>query len=186
MRRGGAGNRIMLAVIGLILLAAGAAALVRGLDYRPALLGSARDLVTGSATKRYAHTENWFWPVVAVGSAAIGLIALRWLLIQGRVDTVRELALEGDPRHGVTRLPASAVTAAVQDDLSASPYVQRVRATLSGSATTPRLALNVTLQTGADPVAASQRISAALERLSGALETDRLATVVRVRTTDRR
>lgn len=185
MRRGGIGNRIALAVIGLILLAGGAAALVRGLDFRPVLLGSSRDLITGPATKTYAHTEGWFWPVVAVGCALIGLATLRWLLIQGRVDIVRELALEGDPRHGVTRLPASAVTAAVQDDLSASPYVQRVHATLSGSISTPRLALNVTLPTGADPAAATQRISAALERLSGALETDRLVTVVRIRTTDR-
>ena len=185
-RRTARGNRIGMLVVGLVLTAAGAAALARGLAIRPALLGPAHTVVTGEQTRRFAAAHSWFWPALAAIAAVIALLALRWLAVQTRTDAIRHIGLEPDPGHGVTRLSARAATGALEDDLSASPYVQRVNATITGAPTTPRLALTVTLHTHADPALASQRIHQALARFRQALETEHLTATVRIRATGHR
>lgn len=185
-RRTARGNRIGMIMIGLVLIAAGGAALARGLAVRPSLFGPAGAAVVDEHTRHYAASQSWFWPVVAVLAVAAGLLALRWLAVQTRSDSIRHIGLEPDPRHGVTRLSAVAATGALEDDLSASPYVQRATAHLTGVPAAPRLALTVTLHTDAGPADASQRISQALTRFRHALETERLTATVRIRTTGRR
>ena len=185
-RRTARGNRIGMIVIGLVLLAAGAAALARGLAIRPALLGPAHAAVIDEQTRRYASSHSWFWPALAAIAVVVALLALRWLAVQTRSDAIRHIGLEPDPRHGVTRLSAGAATAALEDDLSASSYVQRVNATVTGAPTTPQLALTVTLPTHADPALASQRIHQALARFRQALETEHLTATVRIRATGHR
>jgi hypothetical protein len=184
-RRTARGNRIGMAVIGLVLIVAGAAALARGLAIRPALLGPAHAAVIDEQTRRYAAGHWWFWPALAAIAVVVAVLALRWLAVQTRSDAIGHIGLEPDPRHGVTRLSAGAATGAFEDDLSASPYVQRVNATVTGAPTTPRLALTVTLHTDADPAGANRRINQALARLRHALETERLTATVRIRTTGR-
>jgi hypothetical protein len=131
-------------------------------------------------------SQSWFWPAAAAAVIVIALLALRWLAVQTSSDAIGHIGLEPDPRHGVTRLAAAAATGALEHDLSASPNVQRAHATLAGHPAAPRLALTVTLRTGADPATAVQRIQQALDRLRHALETDRLAATIRIRTTGRR
>jgi hypothetical protein len=185
-RRTARGNRIGMIVVGLVLFAAGGAALTRGLAIRPALLGPAHAAVIDEQTRRYATSQSWFWPALAATAVVAALLALRWLAVQTRSDAIRHIGLEPDPRHGVTRLSAGAATGALEDDLSASPYVQRVNATATGAPTTPRLALTVTLHTNANPADATHRINQALARFRHALETERLTATVRIRTTGRR
>jgi hypothetical protein len=185
-RRTARGNRIGMLVVGLVLAVAGAAALARGLAIRPALLGQAHAAVTDQQIRRYAADHWWFWPAAAALAVVIAALALRWIAVQTRTDAIRHIGLEPDPRHGVTRLPAGAATGALEDDLSASPYVQRVNATVTGAPTAPRLALTVTLHADADPADASQRIHQALARLRQALETEHLTAKVRIRTTSSR
>ena len=185
-RRTARGNRIGMLIVGLVLAAAGAAALARGLAIRPALLGPAHAPVTDQQTRRYAADHWWFWPALAAAAVVIAVLALRWLAVQTRTGAIGHIGLEPDPRHGITRLSAGAATAALEDDLSASSYVQRVNATVTGAPTTPQLALTVTLHIDADPALASQRIHQALARLRQALETEHLTATVRIRATGRR
>ncbi len=84
-------------------------------------------------TRRYATGHSWFWPALATIAVLVALLALRWLAVQTRSDTIGHIGLESDPRHGVTRLSAGAATGALEDDLSASSYVQRVNATVTGA-----------------------------------------------------
>ena len=180
-RRTARGNRIGLVVVGLVLLAAGAYALARGVAVRPELLGSAHAPLTDQHVRRYPTSQSWFWPVVAGVTVMIALLALRWLAVQARTDAVGDITLETRPRRGTTRLPAQALTDALEDDLTASPYVQRVNAILSGSAAARRLAVTVTLTTGSDPATVAQRTSQALGRLRQALDAEGLEATVRLR-----
>jgi hypothetical protein len=184
-RRTARGNRIGMAVLGVILLAGGGAVLARGLAARPSLLGPANAALTTASLRHYADAHGWFWPAIAAAGVVLAVIALRWLAVQGRTDATGNLRLERDPRQGVSTLPASVLTDAVEEDLQASPYVQQANATLSGAASAPRLTLSVTLLASADPAIAADRIGAALARLRQALDTGELAATVRIRTVSR-
>lgn len=181
-RRIGRGNRIALLGIGVVLTAVGGAALVRGLALFPGVLGPAGAPVTGPAARHFARDQSWFWPVIAVAALAVMLLALWWLIAQGRTRALHRITLEPDTRRGTTRVPARAVTAALEDDLTASPYIRQARAVLTGTSARPRLALGITLRPGADAGEAVGRISAAVSRMRQALESPQLAATVRIRT----
>ncbi|MET8144149.1 hypothetical protein ABZU32_27905 [Sphaerisporangium sp. NPDC005288] len=106
-------NRTGLAIVGLILLLAGAAALAKGLG----LLGARGQPVISGQVAAFASRTGWFWPAVAVAGLVVELLALRWLLMQARRNAIRHLDLEEDPGHGATHLSARAAAEAVEDDL---------------------------------------------------------------------
>ncbi|NYH86547.1 hypothetical protein SAMN05421678_108130 [Actinopolymorpha cephalotaxi] len=177
-RRTALRNRVGLALVGLVLLLAGAAGLARGLNLLPRMFGPASGPVIDPATVRFGVEQKWFWPALAVVAIVLALLALWWLASQTRVDSLRNLRLEPDSRQGVTNLPGKAVTAAIENDLADSPYLHRGHARLTGSAAHPRLHLHVVLDHDADPAAARARIDQALARVRQAVELDELPTTV--------
>lgn len=181
-RRTGGGNRICLAIIGLVLLLAGATALVRGLNLRPGLLGAADVPILDRATRAFAGGTTWFWGALAAALILIALLALLWLAAQIRTGAVRTIRLESDPRQGSTAVPARALTGALQDDLTADPYLRRASVTLAGAPAHPRLSLSVTLEPDADVAAAKDRIHQALDRIRQAMQAPGLPAVVHIRT----
>ncbi|WP_214410648.1 alkaline shock response membrane anchor protein AmaP [Sphaerisporangium fuscum] len=187
-------NRVGLAVVGMVLILCGLAALARGLG----VLGPAHVPVTSGPLPAYALTP-WFWPAVALVALVAELLALRWLLLQGRRSTIHHLDLERDPGHGTTHISARAAAEALEDDLAESVHeerpaeslaageaaparAERVHATLGGAPADPRLALAVTLPDEADPAAAGRAVQRAVARFRESLETDRLPAVVRLHT----
>jgi hypothetical protein len=182
-RRTARGNRLGLALIGLVLTLAGATVLARGLAIRPSLLGTADSPVLAGGVQYPPAGHWWFWLVIAIIAAVIALLALRWLTVQTRADIIRELKMEPDTRHGTTRLPARAASAALQDDLTASPCIQRANATLTGTSAAPRLALTLTLTADTAPDTAGRHTHQAISRLRHALETDHLPATITIRTT---
>lgn len=181
MNRTARGNRIGLAIVGLVLLVAGAAALVRGLDLMPGVLGEADAPVTEQRVRDFAADQLWFWVLLAIVLILIALLALRWLAVQTRTDAVRNLRLEPDTRRGSTVMPAAAATGALEDDLANSPYLRRAQASLNGSATRPRLHLNLTMEPTAPPHAVRERTHEALDRYARAMENPQTPTVVKLR-----
>lgn len=181
-RRTGRGNRIALLLIGLALLLGGAAGLLRGLNVWPGWLGAHHALIIDKPTRHWVAAQPWFWPTVAAVSVLVFLLTLWWLAAQAQTRTLRRVALEPDARRGATYLPARAVTSAIENDLAASPYVRRSTAALTGTASTPRLALSVTMAADADPAEAVSRIGQAVQRLRAALEDDDLNATIRIRT----
>ncbi|MGX5657710.1 alkaline shock response membrane anchor protein AmaP [Geodermatophilus nigrescens] len=136
-------NRLVLALIGLLLAGAGGAALAAGLG---AFGGGVADRpVLDGSVPRFAGAHGWYWPVVAVGAGLVALLCLWWLLAQARSDRVSALPLSRDPRRGHTDLDAAALTGAVEDEVEGYRGVARARAVLSGAATAPALTLTVTL-----------------------------------------
>ncbi len=175
-------SRAGLILIGLILLAGGGAALVRGLGAFPAALGRSTAGLLSHAQVRYPAKHAWVWPIVAAGAAIVALLALWWLAAQTRTRAVRRLSLESDRTHGVTVLPADAATGAITDELESYPGIRHAAADLRGSPAAPRMQLSVTAEDRTDPVLLRTRIEAeALAHLRAALELDTMPTVLYIR-----
>jgi hypothetical protein len=136
-RKTGRGNRWGLALVGLVLLVLGALALVRG------LLGAGNTaIVDGGVRGFFARSSPMIWWIVAAVSAVVALLALRWLFVQGRMDTRGPLRLESGP-GGVTEISASGMEHAVAADVESSPAVLSADADLVGTSGRPEVRLRV-------------------------------------------
>jgi hypothetical protein len=175
-------NHVGLTLLGLLLLAAGAYGLARGLGTFGG--GQADDTLITGAMRRYADAQSWFWPAVAAAGVVLGLLGLTWLMAQVRSEALPNLALEDgrDGTGGTTYLSSRAVTQALEDEIASYQGVRGVRARLLGRSKRPRLRLNVQYAREADVVALRRRIDEeAVARLRTALERDALPTVVQLR-----
>lgn len=178
-RRTARGNRLGLIIVGVLLLAAGVFVLARGLGMLPGL--PAGEPVLSAAERQMAHTRPWFWPVAAIVALVVLLLALRWLIVQGRSAKIGTLRVDAG-RDGGTRLPAGAVTRAVERDAREAPGVLRARATLVGSRSRPGLRLDVTTDARADwPRLRGDVTGRVRDDLRDSLELDGLPTIVRLR-----
>jgi hypothetical protein len=94
-RRTALGNRLGLAVVGSVLLLAGAALLLAACG----VYGNAPSLdrLYPAAARDWVHdNHDWLWPVTAAAAILVGLVFLRWLLVQLRVDRLRHLRIDTD------------------------------------------------------------------------------------------
>jgi hypothetical protein len=180
-RRTARANRIALTVIGLLLFAIGAAALVRGLGLYPRLFGEPHASIVDRPARTFAHRHLWFWVALAATMFVVAVAAVSWLAAQFHRRTARALRWETDAREGVTTLSARALADALHGDLSGHSYLRRPRVTLTGGPADPRLHLAVTVAPDADPAEARNGIHQALRRLRRAVD-ERLPTVVHIRT----
>lgn len=153
MRRHAArGNRTGLGLLGLGLLLAGAAITTVSLG----LFGSdnAAQPIYPLPARRYIHQHSWIWSVVAAVAIIIGLLCLRWLLVQPRRDTLRRVRIDSDrirePGAGRTLVLSGAVADVVEDELAAKSGVRRVSAALSGSPDQPEIWITLVADPGAD------------------------------------
>ncbi|GAA4950395.1 hypothetical protein GCM10023224_38370 [Streptomonospora halophila] len=178
-RRTSRGNRCGLVLIGAALAAAGALALAAG---------------SGLLGRRLADAEVYSWPsgaagtllsygVVAVAVPA-ALLALRWMIVQGRSGTVNRLVVEADSGRGATEMTEGAAREAFEEAVGGYDGVRRARARVTDSALTPHLRLDLTLDDDADVADLWRRVrSEALADLRTALDREALPTVIRVSTT---
>lgn len=147
------GNRRGIALVGLVLLLVGLV-----------LLGANRGIVLRTAPHRRAYPDDavrfvrdnhtWLWPVVGAVAVVIGLLFLRWLLVQARVDRLRTVMIDSDAATesgaGRTTLPAGVIADVVEDDLLTVDGVRRVRASLTGTRDDPQLWLHIVTDSDAD------------------------------------
>jgi len=180
-RRTARGNRVGLALTGLPLLLCGAAGLAAGTG----LLGDgvAAAPIGGSGAGPLAPALSWPWTphVAAAVALAVTVLAVRWLLVQGRSNRTRHLRLGEDTVAGRTGVPASAAADAVVAQVCGDPRVRSARARFTESSREPRLWLDLELTEGADPVDAWRGCrDGAVTSLRDSLELERLPTVVRM------
>lgn len=178
-RRVAVTNRVVLAVVGLVLLAGGAFVLARSWSALPGL--PAAQPVLSRAQRGYAAGHDWFWYVVAAFAVLVALLAVLWLLSQGRSGAVRRLHLDsgGSGRTGMT---AGALTQAVRDEVGDFPDVHRAGARLLRPVGAPRLRLRLVIDDRCDWPALRERLRAeGIAHLAAALELDRLPAAVRLR-----
>jgi len=156
------GNRVGLGLTGLTLLAAGGYALTRSLGgFGPA---QAEQPLYPETIATWLHTNTWIWLIVAALAVIIGIIAVRWLLVQLRTERLHRVVVDLDPRGigdlaaGRSALPAAALTTAVGREIQTYPGVRAVRSYLTGAPDQPQLNLNVTLDANADAPRIHDRI----------------------------
>ncbi|GAB3133102.1 alkaline shock response membrane anchor protein AmaP [Microbispora hainanensis] len=179
--RSGKGNRVGLAVLGLVLLAVGGLAIARALgSFGDA---AAREPVVDAGARSFAATTPWFWPVVAAVGIVIGLIGLAWLLALLRVDRPRRLRLESGTT-GVTEVDAHPASEALAEQVSTYPEVRRAHAVLRGPSDDPHLDIGVSAEEPADLGALVTRLhDEAVPDLRTTLGLRRLPAMVRLNLT---
>ncbi|MBO2446407.1 alkaline shock response membrane anchor protein AmaP [Actinomadura barringtoniae] len=177
-RRAARINRIGLALVGLLLIAGGGAALARATGF----WGSKTTPLLEDWLRDYPASHSWFWPVVAAAACVLALLGLAWLLAQGRSEKITGLTSDPDEDGSTTTISAKAATSALEEEVSELPGVRRARARMLGSGKHPRLMLTVTYGAQADLNALRRGISdGAVARLRNALDLDTLPTAVRLR-----
>jgi hypothetical protein len=107
-------NRVVLAVLGLLLVAAG----VLGLALGAGAFGEERSTgqVLPQEVATFPDERPWFWWAVVGGLLLIAVLALFWLLAQLKTDRATRLDRTTDARDGYTTLHASALIHAVEDE----------------------------------------------------------------------
>lgn len=138
-------NRSLLAVLGVLLIAAGAFALLVHFGWWPVLDRNAR-LAPGTALP-----STLVLSVVAAAAIIAGLLCLRWLaaqlLVKAKTQTLR---FEHTIDSGRTELAASAAIAPFLAEVSAYPGVHAARGTLHGTRADARLTLVITADQDGD------------------------------------
>jgi hypothetical protein len=141
MNRGTAhANRTGLIVLGLLLCAAGAAALARGLG----VLGTkaAQQPLLTDDLAVFARENAWFWPVVALTGLLVAIIGLAWLLAQFRLNRLRRLRLESSA-SGVSDIGGRTVCDALAEQVMRHRGVEKAGAVLRGPVEAPKLDMQV-------------------------------------------
>ncbi len=142
-------NRFLLTLLALVLLAAGTTGLLFGLG----AFGQGRtsDLVLSSEVEEFVVGQaEWFWPLVAVVLVLLGLLALRWLLLQVRTDRLGDIDLTEHRNRGETRVDAAAVTDALVEATQRCAGVDSATARIVRVRGADRVVLGVRLADRAD------------------------------------
>lgn len=148
------GNRFGIGLVGAVLLLLGAAVVLIATRVIP---------VRSSATVfpdpigAWVSGHRWSWWVLVGIAAVIALLALRWLLVQLRVDRSSRVVIDresaGDALalgSGRTDLRAVALRRVVAEEVEALPGVVSAKVVVSGTPDRPALQLAVTTTAAAD------------------------------------
>jgi len=174
-------NRVLLAILGLCVLAAGVYTLLRSWG---SLGDTAADdpLFTGAARDWVQRNEDWFWPVAAGVATFIGFLAFRWLLAQLRTDRPGNSDLAWSTPTGQTRIRASAIADAVADDVESVPDVEKATVRMVGDEQQPELHLFIDVRDDASIADVRDQLeNRALPRLCTAIDQSNVAAHARFR-----
>ncbi|GAB3210558.1 hypothetical protein GCM10027294_29450 [Marinactinospora endophytica] len=164
--------------MGLLLVLAGAAALATGWGLFG--VGPARSALVGAPIVDGLR-RPWVPYVVAAVAIVVALLALRWLVVQGRTDTVGRLRMDPGDEGGTTEMPAGVARSVFEEEIGDYAGVRRARAHITESGVDPQLRVDLTLNDDADASAVWRRIRAeALDDLRTSLELERLPAVIRM------
>ena len=166
-------NRTWLAILGILVLAAGTALLLQSNGTLHALLNTApfwESVVTGDLHAFFA--QPWVVAVMLIIGVIIGVLGLLWIIAQiPRKNTAGAYRLHDDGSQGFTLCDPSVLAAAVENQINTLPGVVTSAALLRGTARAADLSLRVTVNDRADVQDLIHRIqTSTLPELSSALE----------------
>lgn len=183
-------NRVLLALVGLVLLALGLAALCGGLDL-PRRWGlsmpagwpwtTSHAALLPAADRTRWRDQGWFWPVVFAVLAVLLVLLLWWLLVQARRRRLDAVLVDtGDGEGALLRGRAlEGVLAAEAERLTG---VDGARVALAGRRTGPRLRVGLHLAPHAAPGPAVRQLTAeALEHARTSASLEELPAEIRLR-----
>lgn len=170
-------NRALLALVGIVLLAAGTFTVL-------AHFGLLTVVEPDSALVPAMGTPpTWAWYVTTAVSVILGFLLLRWLLAQlARKPKTRTWRFESDPETGRTELAASTAIAPFIGEVTSYPGVAAAHATLAGTRDRPAVAVVLSVEQDGDLTAIRYRLDTeGLPRLCQALDLDALPVTVEFR-----
>ncbi|MFE1958964.1 alkaline shock response membrane anchor protein AmaP [Streptomyces sp. NPDC059479] len=181
-------NRVLLALLGLVLLGggllvfAGGAGIYRRWNLSPPAdwpLTAPQNVLFPRADQASWADQGWWWPSVIAALALLMLLALSWLLAQARRRRPRQLSVADTPRKAVT-VSDHVVDDALTTDLNTLPGVRRARARVSGPPSRPQARIGLTLDLGSTPEQVLKDVRSAVERARRSAGWDELPTRVRL------
>jgi hypothetical protein len=146
-------NRSWLAVVGVLLLLAGAVGIGVQLQLWERLLPGATWPPAGAPLLGEAAWLDaaWLPAVVVAAGLVLALLGVLWLLAQvPRRDAAKPFRLHDSAADGLTRLDPDVLTDVVTQQLRAMPGVSSASAVLRGSAASPDLTVRVTVADDVD------------------------------------
>ncbi|MGI5351528.1 alkaline shock response membrane anchor protein AmaP [Streptomyces sp. CA-250714] len=159
-------NRVLIALLGLVLLALGLAVLFAGLDL-PRRWGVTmpsgwpwdrpRDVVLSDADRTRWTDEGWWWPVALAVLAVLFLLCLWWLLAQLRSQRLDEVLIDSRDGEGAV-LRGRAMEDVIEAEAESQPGVDRARVVLTGRRRQPRARIGLVLTARAEPGPAVHRL----------------------------
>lgn len=178
-------NRWIVSLIGLLLLAAGAYGLLRGLR----AFGDAQaedSLRTPWIADFLADNDEWLWAAVAIIALLVAVGAALWLRAQlSPSPALSELAVAPGGGPGTTRLDTAAVNEAVARDIEGDPDVNNARVRIVPTGNAIGLDVRATVADHGDVHAVRRRIEQeVMGRARAALGRPDLGATVRLKLGD--
>ncbi|GAB2775902.1 alkaline shock response membrane anchor protein AmaP [Streptomyces chlorus] len=146
-------NRVLLAIVGLLLMALGGSVLAVGLG-APApswwLHDGRHDVLLNEAERTRWRDEGWWWPVVIAALAVLVLLLLWWLIAVLRRRRLAEVFVDtGDGDDAVLR--GRALETALAQEAGRPAGVERAHVRLTGRRGIPRARVHLLLEPHVDP-----------------------------------
>ncbi|MFF2029873.1 hypothetical protein [Arthrobacter sp. NPDC058192] len=166
-------NRIWLAILGVLVVAAGTALLLQANGTLHSLLNTAPPGISVITVDLYSLlAQPWAPAVMLIIGLIVGVLGLLWIFAQvPRKNTAGTYRFHEDGSQGFTFCDPSVIAAAVENQINTLPGVVSSEALLRGSAIAPDLTLKVTLNDRADVRDLIRSIqTSTLPELSNALE----------------
>lgn len=150
-------NRIVLGLLGLLFLAAGAAAMTASFGGFGTGFAT-RALFDNRVSTYIGQHGTWVWAAAAFVCLLIALAALRWILILlVSTDRAGDLTVPGSNDQGTTKLPPAALTGAVAGEIETYHGVDAAKGRVIGSKNDPRVVIAVTASQSVDLAALHRR-----------------------------
>jgi hypothetical protein len=154
-------NRVLVALIGLILLCAGGVVLAQGQGWGvPSWwpYSGPDDVLLTRANRLRWRNEDWWWPVVIAALAVILVLALWWLLAQLRRSRLAEVVVNTRDGEGAI-LRGRALEGVLEGEAAALDGVSRARVRLTGRRTGPAARIRLLLEPHAAPAETLNRLT---------------------------
>ena len=153
-------NRVMLALLGLLVLAAGAAAMAVSTGVFGASF-SRQTLLANRVGAYFASHGGWLWPAIAGGCVLIGLACLRWMLaLLASTDRSGDIIIGRSTDEGTTILRPAALVDALTSEVSTYHGVDSAKGRIIGDGRDPEVVLTVGTAPATDLQALHHRIEA--------------------------
>ncbi|MFD3524600.1 alkaline shock response membrane anchor protein AmaP [Streptomyces sp. NPDC058653] len=146
-------NRLLLAVIGLVLFCAGGVAMAQGQGWAvPSWwpYSSSHDVLLTHANRLRWRNDDWWWPVVIAALAVILVLTLWWLLALLRRARLSEVVINTPDGDGAT-LRGKALERVLESEAEAQDGVAGARVRLTGHRTAPVVRVRLLLEPHAAP-----------------------------------
>lgn len=151
-------NRVALTLLGLLVLAAGAAAMTASAGGFGTAF-SRRTLFDNQASSYIGANGTWVWAAAAFVCLLLFLAALWWLLVLlVSTDRAGDITIPGSKDQGTTMLPPAALTGALAGEIETYHGVTAAKGRIIGNASDPLIVLTVTAAPAADLPALHRRL----------------------------